>query len=166
MGHGRVSRLAIRNRRAALGRHGQGNIRRRARGPGRLVRPASLPFRERRRVSLARAAVVATAVVATPAIGLIIGGQGAIALASTVGLGGVLVAAQTLWVSLADPFKRSVESFAAKSQIPHGDGFSLAAAGQVDSLMELLLRKGGRLAIFIDDLDRCSPDNLVRVIEA
>lgn len=74
--------------------------------------------------------------------------------------------AQAAWVNLADPFKRTIESMAANPPIPSGDGFNIAASQQVNSLMKILLRDGGRMAVFIDDLDRCSPTNVVRVIEA
>ena len=43
---------------------------------------------------------------------------------------------------------------------------ALGAARQVDSLMDLLLENEGRVLIMIDDVDRCTPHNLVRVIEA
>ena len=69
-------------------------------------------------------------------------------------------------VGFGDDFKRAIESLASKPAIAEGDGFGLLAAKQVDSLMRELLANDGKVAIFIDDLDRCTPDNVVRVIEA
>ena len=107
-------------------------------------------------------------------IGAFLGGQAAKAAgvqqeagaAILGGAGGFIAVAQALWSSFVDPFKKAVESFAEKPGIRSGDGFTADAANQVDALMTQLLADGGRVAIFIDDLDRCTPRNLVRVIEA
>jgi hypothetical protein len=94
------------------------------------------------------------------------GTSDAVAGAAAGGVTALAVFGQGVWRVLGDPFKRALESFAENPRVEKGDGFTAAAAKQVDALMRLLLAGGGRVAIFIDDLDRCTPRNLVRVVEA
>ncbi len=93
-------------------------------------------------------------------------GTAGVAGGTVAAVGGVVALLQAFWGGISDPFKRAVESFADQPRVEGGDGFTLAAAGQIDALMAQLLSGHGRVAIFIDDLDRCTPRNLVRVIEA
>jgi hypothetical protein len=140
--------------------------------PGRLNWHERLMFRirlEMRRSSPWRWVVRAVVIVLGVLVGLLIGSRAATqftAGVTAIGLGALIAIAQGLWVGFGDDFKRAVESIASKPVIAEGDGFGLVAAKQVDSLMRELLANEGKVAIFIDDLDRCSPDNVVRVIEA
>lgn len=126
---------------------------------------------ESRRGATGRLVLRGSAVGLAAVIGAIVGGgigaatgTGAEGTAIAGGAGGIFAVLQALGASLADPFKQSLEAFAKRSET--GDGFTLAAARQVDSLMDLLLENEGRVLIMIDDVDRCTPHNLVRVIEA
>ena len=124
---------------------------------------------EVRRSSPWRLVVRAAVIVLGVLIGLVIGNLAATQLtasATALGVGALIAIAQALWVGFGDDFKRAIESLASKPAIAEGDGFGLVAAKQVDSLMRELLANDGKVAIFIDDLDRCTPDNVVRVIEA
>ena len=140
--------------------------------PTRLNWYERLMFRirlELRRSSPGRWVVRAIVIVLGVLIGLVIGNLAATQLAAgatAIGLGALIAVVQGLWVGFGDDFKRAVESLASKPAIAEGDGFGLGAAKQVDSLMRELLVNDGKVAIFIDDLDRCTPDNVVRVIEA
>jgi KAP family P-loop domain len=140
--------------------------------PARLDWYERLMFRirlELRRSSPWRWVVRAVVIVLGVLIGLLIGTRATSELApgaTAIGLGAVIAIAQGLWVGFGDDFKRAVESLASKPAIAEGDGFGLGAAKQVDALMRELLANDGKVAIFIDDLDRCTPDNVVRVIEA
>jgi hypothetical protein len=128
---------------------------------------------ERKRGAVPRFAARAGAPVLAAIAGVLLGnllgsatGAPAGTVATVGGIGGFVGVAQALWGALADPFKRAVESFAQNPGVHEGDGFTPEAAAQVNALMELLLERGQSVAIFIDDLDRCTPRNLVRVIEA
>jgi hypothetical protein len=139
---------------------------------------AKLRFRweiERPRFSpwpvLARVAIAGAGGAAGVVAGLIVSGLAGApaddsATAATVGgVGGTVAVARAFWSSASDPFKRAVESITAQPGIAAGDGFTPEAEQQVRALFRLLLKGEGRVAIFIDDLDRCTPKNLVRVIE-
>jgi hypothetical protein len=140
--------------------------------PTRLNWYQRLMFRirlELRRSSPWRWVVRAVVIVLGVLIGLVVGNLAATQLAAgaaALGLGALVAIVQGLWVGFGDDFKRAIESLASKPTIAEGDGFGLGAAKQVDSLMRELLANDGKVAIFIDDLDRCTPDNVVRVIEA
>lgn len=128
---------------------------------------------ERKRLSVPRLVARVALPLAGGVVGAVLGtvlgnatGTPTEGTAAVGGVGGLVAVAQALWGNLSDPFKRAVESFAKEPGIESGDGFTPAAAANVDALMTLLLEKGGRVAIFIDDLDRCTPRSLVRVIEA
>jgi hypothetical protein len=128
---------------------------------------------ERKRGAVGRLVVRAGATIGAGIVGVLLGNElGAVAgappgaVGTVGGIGGFIAVAQALWGRMADPFKRAIESFAENPGVASGDGFTPDAAVQVDQLMNLLLEKGGKVAIFIDDLDRCTPRNLVRVIEA
>ena len=81
------------------------------------------------------------------------------------GIGGGAALARAFWESASDPFKRAVESIGAQPGIAAGDGFSPDEERRVRALMKVLLTERAGVVIFIDDLDRCTPRNLVRVIE-
>jgi hypothetical protein len=128
---------------------------------------------EMRRGSLTRGALRVGGVAAAGVVGAFIGSLAAPAAgvaketgATVLGVGGLVAALQAIWNTVADPFKRAVESFAATPGTTASDGFTSDAATTVDSMMAELLEHGGRVAIFVDDLDRCTPRNLVKVVEA
>lgn len=131
---------------------------------------------ERRRLSmtelLGRGALAAVGGIISVAATLSLGSaadlpaEPKIGAAAVAGLGALVGTAKAIWGSLENPFKSAIEALAAKPAIAAGDGFTTDAAAQVDALMTELLSNDGRLAVFIDDLDRCAPRNLVRVIEA
>jgi hypothetical protein len=81
------------------------------------------------------------------------------------GIGGAAALARAFWQSASDPFKRAVESIAAQPGIAAGDGFSPDEERRIRALMKVLLTERAGVVTFIDDLDRCTPRNLVRVIE-
>jgi hypothetical protein len=128
---------------------------------------------EMRRGSLTRGALRVGGVAAAGVVGAFVGSLAAPAAgvpkeagATVLGVGGLVAALQAIWNTVADPFKRAVESFAATPGTTNTDGFTSDAATTVDSMMAELLAHGGRVAIFVDDLDRCTPRNLVKVVEA
>ncbi len=70
-----------------------------------------------------------------------------------------------LWGTLTDPFKRALDDYT-KSQIYEDQlGFTSAAERDIRLLTgQLTKQAGSALIVFVDDLDRCSPDNLVEAI--
>lgn len=81
------------------------------------------------------------------------------------GIGGAAAVGRAFWESASDPFKRAVQSIAAQPGISASDGFTPDEERRIRALMGKLLTERAGVVIFIDDLDRCSPRNLVRVIE-
>jgi hypothetical protein len=81
------------------------------------------------------------------------------------GIGGAAAAGRAFWESASDPFKRAVASIGAQPGIAATDGFSPDEERRIRALMRVLLTERAGVVIFIDDLDRCTPRNLVRVIE-
>jgi len=68
---------------------------------------------------------------------------------------------------VSDPFKRALDRYVKKPQYEEHLGFTAEADSDIAQLIALLTEKpGSALAIFIDDLDRCSPVHVVEVVEA
>lgn len=68
------------------------------------------------------------------------------------------------WGLLGDPFKRALDAYARR---PTGYEFSPEAEHDVRTFTRVLTRDMGRnLAVFVDDLDRCSNRSVVAVVEA
>ena len=72
--------------------------------------------------------------------------------------------AQVQWGDIVDPFKHAIDDYAKGPEA--GDGFTKDASANVTALLDLLLEDEKGIAIFVDDLDRCGPRNLVRMVEA
>ena len=111
-----------------------------------------------------------------PSIGLSVGGGSALALGAWGRFSGMV----------GNPFKRSMDAYAARPKFEEHLGFTVEAERDIEKLMHMLAPmqtedavKNGKvkkvkekpkperaIAIFVDDLDRCSGAHLVEVIEA
>lgn len=87
--------------------------------------------------------------------------------------GGSLVAAifAALWGKfggvLSHPFKRAIDRYSANTRYEEQLGFTTEAAKDVDNLIKTLTpNENDAIAVFVDDLDRCSPRNTVDMVEA
>lgn len=89
----------------------------------------------------------------------------ALALLST---GAAGVAAATRYSGLvSDPFKRAIERHARRPDYESQLGFTAEANHDISILTRTLAPDDGpALAVFVDDLDRCSPAHVVEVVEA
>lgn len=97
-------------------------------------------------------------------------------LATGLGLAGVAVAAASVLAALSfgaraiglltDPFKRSIERYSHTPDYESQLGFTEAAENDIGCLLEVLA-PGERdaVGIFVDDLDRCSSEHVVEVVE-
>jgi hypothetical protein len=88
---------------------------------------------------------------------------------AAVGLGSVAVVGATVaqyWGAIANPYKRAVERHASHPDYEQQLGFTSDADRDIACLTEALTREQHALAIFVDDLDRCSSAHLVEVVEA
>lgn len=90
---------------------------------------------------------------------------GILAIAATVlGFGGFAAA---VWGLVSDPFKRAIAGYVSDPAYEEQLGFTSEADDDIRHLTELLTEgKGKVLAIFVDDLDRCSPGHIVEAVEA
>jgi KAP-like P-loop domain-containing protein len=90
--------------------------------------------------------------------------------AVAVGIAAVLAASDWLLrVSglVGHPFKRALDRYTSRPRYDDQLGFTSEANEDISSLVKVLTRdKRAALAVFVDDLDRCSPAHLVEVIEA
>jgi hypothetical protein len=90
--------------------------------------------------------------------------------AVAVGIAAVLAASDWLLrVSglVGHPFKRALDRYTRRPRYDDQLGFTSEANEDISSLVQVLTRdERAALAIFVDDLDRCSPAHLVEVIEA
>jgi hypothetical protein len=88
-----------------------------------------------------------------------------------------LAAVGRWWGVLGDPFKRSINDYASRPRFEEQLGFTPDAEHEIRSLIRVLGCEqegdGGRgpgpepaLAVFLDDLDRCSAKHVVEVVEA
>lgn len=103
------------------------------------------------------------------AVGLGLAGEaiGAVA-ASLLGLAAIGGSGRAAGV-LSDPFKRALDAYATAG--PRYDdqlGFTSEADADIGNMTELLTESGdgSALAVFVDDLDRCSPRHVVEIVEA
>jgi hypothetical protein len=91
---------------------------------------------------------------------------------SIVGVTALIVAsaAATLsryWGVIGDPFKRAVEEHASRYQYEQQLGFTSEADQDIQCLTDVLLEAPSHaLAVFVDDLDRCSSRYVVEAVEA
>jgi len=79
----------------------------------------------------------------------------------------IVAAASRYWGLVSDPFKRAIERHAKRPDYEAQLGFTAEADHDVRTLTRLLA-EGERdgLAVFVDDLDRCSSAHVVEVVEA
>jgi hypothetical protein len=115
---------------------------------------------------LAGGLAVAATAVAQNGAGVVasLGGGGVLALLTSGGFSGIL----------GNPFKRSVNAYAARPKFEEQLGFTAEAQRDIEHLMRKLAPKpkvsGNKqeraIAVFVDDLDRCSPKHVVDVIES
>lgn len=91
-------------------------------------------------------------------------GKTAIGLGSIAGLGAVVA---QYWGAIANPYKRAVEQHASHPDYEAQLGFTAEADRDIACLTATLTRgEDHALAIFVDDLDRCSAAHVVEVVEA
>ena len=70
------------------------------------------------------------------------------------------------WI-ISDPFKRAIERYTRRPDYAEQLGFTSEADRDIRCLTNVIAGNGDRaLAVFVDDLDRCSPEHVVEVIEA
>jgi hypothetical protein len=85
-------------------------------------------------------------------------------------LGAVVAAARGmtgLGAVVADPFKRAIDLYTFRARFEEQLGFTSEAAADVEALTKRVTDDGAKaLAVFIDDLDRCSPAHIIEVVEA
>jgi hypothetical protein len=82
-----------------------------------------------------------------------------------------VAATQARWSGIgalfADPFKRALEAYCIRPRYTRQLGFTSEAQADVRALTALLTRKeNSGLAVFVDDLDRCTPLSVVDAVEA
>jgi hypothetical protein len=71
------------------------------------------------------------------------------------------------WQAIADPFKRAVERHASHPDYEQQLGFTAEADHDIACLTETIAsRDDDAMAVFVDDLDRCSAAHLVEVVGA
>jgi len=72
-----------------------------------------------------------------------------------------------LWGIVGHPFKRSLQAYTKRPKYEEQLGFTAEADEDISQLIKLLTGPENRaLAIFVDDLDRCSSRQVVEVVEA
>jgi hypothetical protein len=78
-----------------------------------------------------------------------------------------LASRRELLVVVSDPFRRAIDAYTIRRRFERELGFTSEADRDVEALTTLLTReKDTALAIFVDDLDRCSTAHIVEVVEA
>ena len=85
------------------------------------------------------------------------------------GLAGSLVVVATgALVSLlrSDAFKKAVDRYVSAPDYEGQLGFTTEAERDIGALVRTITRNDRKLAVFVDDLDRCSPQHVVEVVEA
>ena len=83
------------------------------------------------------------------------------------GAGGFVSWASWFWGLASNPFKRSLKAYAARPKYEEQLGFTAEADEDISQLIKLLTGPENRaLAIFVDDLDRCSSRHVVEMVEA
>jgi len=82
-------------------------------------------------------------------------------------LGGVFALLGRLLGVISDPFNRSIQRHVSQPKYEDQLGFTREADRDVSNLIQSLTKsKGRKLAIFVDDLDRCSGKHIVEIVEA
>jgi hypothetical protein len=120
---------------------------------------------------LAPFAVLAAALVYVIAFAPPAAAGGVAGIVGAAAVGGAIAAAArgigSLGSLVADPFKRAIDLYGFRGRFQQHLGFSTDAASDVDALTKQATDGGAKaLAVFIDDLDRCSPSHVVEVVEA
>jgi hypothetical protein len=91
-------------------------------------------------------------------------GTAALGLGSVAGAGAVVA---QYWGAIANPYKRAVERHASHPDYEEHLGFTAEADRDIACLTAALTAgESTALAIFVDDLDRCSAAHVVEVVEA
>jgi uncharacterized protein YjbI with pentapeptide repeats len=71
------------------------------------------------------------------------------------------------WGAITDPFKRAIEHYASHPDYELHLGFTTEAENDIRCLMQVLSPDDRHaVAVFVDDLDRCSSGHVVEVVEA
>jgi hypothetical protein len=86
---------------------------------------------------------------------------------TVIGALGALASRRELLVLVGDPFRRAIDAYTIRRRFERELGFTSEADRDVEALTTLLTRKKETaLAVFVDDLDRCSTAHIVEVVEA
>ncbi len=111
------------------------------------------------------ALLAAGAVVIVLNVDLTAAGAGAAGLATAAA---ICATVARYWNAIVNPFKRAMERYASAPDYEAHLGFTAEADRDIRALTELLCPEDGTrgLAIFVDDLDRCSSTHVVEVVEA
>ncbi|HEX4672135.1 MAG TPA: P-loop NTPase fold protein [Solirubrobacteraceae bacterium] len=111
------------------------------------------------------ALLAAGAVVVALNVDLTKAGAGAAGLATVAAICALVA---RYWTAIVNPFKQAMERYASAPDYEAHLGFTAEADRDIQALTELLCPSGGKrgLAIFVDDLDRCSSTHVVEVVEA
>lgn len=125
-----------------------------------------LELRRRGRLDLGIRLALFSAFLAIGVTATLMSGVGLPAIAgfalSAAAIGDTLIRA---WGLIGDPFKRAIDSYAAKydQQL----GFTSEADADIQAMTAELTREPGQaVVVFVNDLDRCSPRHIVDVVEA
>jgi hypothetical protein len=95
-----------------------------------------------------------------------VGGAGAGA-AGVAAAAAAFAAAARYWGAITDPFKAAMERYASRPDYESHLGFTAEADRDIRALTGLLCPDDQHvLAVFVDDLDRCSSAHVVEVVEA
>jgi hypothetical protein len=88
-------------------------------------------------------------------------------VATVVGALGALASRRELATLVTDPFQQAIDAYTIRRRFERELGFTAEADRDVEALTTLLTReKETALAVFVDDLDRCSTAHIVEVVEA
>lgn len=101
-----------------------------------------------------------------------------VALAPLAALATLAAAIGRYWGVVSEPFSRAIDAYAKRSTDTEGIGFTPDANDDVNEMIDALIDPGRRtrkrrassepqpaLAVFVDDLDRCTPRHVVDVVE-
>jgi hypothetical protein len=89
------------------------------------------------------------------------------AVAGLTSAAGILSALSRYWRAISNPFKQAIDREASKPVYKAAPGFTDEADKDVECLGEVLCPdKRHAVAVFVDDLDRCSHAHVVDVVEA
>ena len=83
------------------------------------------------------------------------------------GLAGFATGAARYWGVASSPFKRAIDRHAGRPKYQEQLGFTTEAEQDIATLMHVLApRASDAIAIFVDDLDRCSSQHIVEAVES